>query len=333
MTANPTGLRRRLVLWAAGLSAGVAVVLVLVVNVVIDATADEKVAERVESYTVWTTAAAGVGMALLATALAAWASRRVLEPVAEMARTAADWSEHDLDRRFDLGPPTDEIRALGATLDGLLDKVSQVILGEQRLTSELAHELRSPLTAIRGTADLIAMRPDLDDQLREDVADILDCCQVMADTMTGLLDLARASAAGSTGTASLRDVVASALDAVDGDRVVVSGDLGLVVAVPAALAARALAPVLDNATRLAPHVALRAERRGRWVDVSVSDDGPGVPVGLAETLFEPGRSGGSGSGLGLALSRRIARSVGGDVRLEPPVAGAGATFVVSLPAA
>ena len=333
---DPRGVRRRLVLWAAGLSTAVAVVQVAVVHLVIDRSAPESLAERVEGYTVWSSIGAGVAMVALATGLSAWAGHRVLAPVAEMARTAADWSEHDLDRRFDLGPPTDEILALGQTLDGLLDKVAQAILGEQRLTAELAHELRSPLTAITGTADLIAMRPDLDDELREDVDDIRAQCRAMAATITGLLDLARAAASSGGRTrlavadGALDDALDHALLAVDRDRVTVSGQTGLAVAVPPALAARILAPLLDNATRLAERVVVRAVRRDRWVEVTVSDDGPGVAPELADVVFQPGRSGGAGSGLGLSLARRVARSVGGDVWLAD--GGPGATFVVRLPA-
>lgn len=270
-------------------------------------------------------------MVALATGLAAWASRRALAPVTDMARTAADWSVRDLERRFDLGPPTDELRALGQTLDGLLDRVSRVIVGEQRLTSELAHELRTPLAAIRASADLIAMLPDLDDELRGDVADILGACATMAETMTGLLDLARASRPDGADVSALGDVVEAALASIEGARVAVALDRTLAVAVPVALGARALAPVIDNATRLAVHVTVTATVRGGWVEVSVSDDGPGVPMVLSRTVFEPGRSGRGGSGLGLPLARRIARSVGGDVRLEPPTPAGGAVFVVRLP--
>ena len=75
-----------------------------------------------------------------------------------MAERAADWSEHDLTHRFDLGPPTNELAALGETLDHLLDRVASAILSEQRLTAELAHELRTPLTSIQGSADLALLR-------------------------------------------------------------------------------------------------------------------------------------------------------------------------------
>ena len=66
-------------------------------------------------------ALAGVVIVVITTLAAAWVSRRVLAPVGSMARTAEQWSEHDLDRRFDLGPPRYEIQALGRTLEGLLD--------------------------------------------------------------------------------------------------------------------------------------------------------------------------------------------------------------------
>ncbi|HWI42223.1 MAG TPA: HAMP domain-containing sensor histidine kinase [Nocardioides sp.] len=329
MTLTRAGLHRRLVLWAAGLSGAVALVLVAVVNFVIDATADEAVAERVETYATWSTVAAGAVMVVVATGLAAWASKRALEPVGEMARAASEWSEHALDRRFALGPPTDEIRDLGRTLDLLLDKVAQVIRGEQRLTSELAHELRHPLSAIRATADLMSMRPDLDPQMSEDVGEIVAWCEVMSTTISGLLDLARAN--DRRGSARVEEVVAIALHGRGG--VTCGGDQAMVAAVPADLGARALGPVLDNALRLGSQVRVDAARQGQWIELRVSDNGPGVPDELAGSLFDPGVSGGAGSGLGLALARRVARSVGGDVRLEERPSGTGATFVVALPAA
>ena len=249
-----------------------------------------------------------------------------------MARTAEQWSEHDLERRFDLGAPTNEIRALGHTLDALLDKVAAAIVAEQRLTGELAHELRSPLTAVQGTAQLIAMRDDLDDQLREDVADVLASCQAMAATVTGLLDLARATAsAPREATCLLRDVVDDVRREVDpDDRVVVAVPEATTLGVPRSLAVRALSPVVHNAVTVAHRVEVDAVAEGRLVQVRVRDDGPGVADSVAEGLFEPGRTTGAGSGLGLALARRVARSVQGDVRLQPGPAR-GATFVVALP--
>ena len=80
-----------------------------------------------------------------------------------------------------------------------------------------------------------------------------------------------------------------------------------------------LAPVLDNALRLAAHVTVTARTDGALVHVVVGDDGPGV--GDADVF--------GGSGLGLPLARRVARSLGGDVHLLPD--DRGARFEVVLP--
>lgn len=279
--------------------------------------------------------AAGAIIVLFATALAAWASRRALAPVATMARTAQDWSAHDLDRRFDLGPPTNEIRALGQTLDDLLDKVVRAILTEQRLTSELAHELRTPLTAIHGTAELIALRQDLDPQLREDVEDILRGTRAMAGTITSLLSLARMQSSQATSAdADLATVLEEALlQTGSSGQVLVHLQAPVRVAVAPDLAVRTIAPVLENAVRLADQVSVsvHAEEAGSLVRITVRDNGPGVATEELDAVFVPGHTSGPGSGLGLPLARRIARSVGGDVTLDP-CDGTGASFTVSLPA-
>ncbi|GAA1933429.1 sensor histidine kinase [Nocardioides marmoribigeumensis] len=266
-------------------------------------------------------AVAGVVIVVLTTLAAALVSRRVLAPVTSMARTAEEWSEHDLDRRFDLGPPRNEIEQLGHTLDGLLDKVARAILAEQRLTSELAHELRTPLTTVAAAAELVAQRDDLDEDLRADVEEIRASCRSMAATITSLLEVARALAHG-TGRCDLAETVAEVVRGLGGQdrttvRVPATG-----VAAPADLAARALAPVVDNALRLADHVSVTAEVEDGRVRVLVSDDGPGV--GDQEVFTT--------RGLGLPLARRVARSLGGDVRLRPG-GGPGATFEVVLPTA
>lgn len=290
--------------------------------------------ERNEQAAMVVSIIAGVLLVLMASGSAAWISRRVLSPVEQMARTAGEWSERDLERRFALGPPSNEIRALGNTLDGLLDKVAGVIRAEQRLTSELAHELRTPLTTIHGAVDLLAMRTDVDEQAREDLALIKNASTAMSNTITVLLDVARReSSAVRLDHTSLADL-GSALQ----DLPLVPGelriDLGetLTIDVPRALAIRALAPVVNNALEVADRAHVTARRRGRSIDILVADAGPGIPDAWVDSLFSPGWSGSGGSGLGLPLARRVARSGGGDVTLaERHNEYGGATFAVTFP--
>ncbi len=139
--------------------------------------------------------------------------------------------------------------------------MADAILAEQRLTSELAHELRTPLTAVLATADLVALRGDLDEELRTDIADIQSACRAMAATVTGLLDLARDRSGPVRAGSGLREVVTSVCAEVDPDgRVEARVGAGVDLALSHDLAVRALAPVVRNAVELAHHVLVRTER-------------------------------------------------------------------------
>ncbi|GAA4112140.1 HAMP domain-containing sensor histidine kinase [Knoellia locipacati] len=287
--------------------------------------------ETGEGYALALSVASGLLVVAFSGLVASWVARRALRPVGEMAATAASWSEHDLGRRFDLGPPTTELTALGATLDGLLDQVATAIRAEQRLTAELAHELRTPLTTLQGLTDLTLLRDDLTPPVRRQLEDVATTARSMGQTVTTLLHVARTESATAS-SASLRDVVAAAVDAVgelegsaegsgggagegSGEAPAIRVDVGdHRLGIPHDVAVRALVPVLDNAVvhaGSAIRVTSGAAQRG-FVCVVVEDDGGGVATDL--DIFEPGVST-RGTGLGLALARRVARSAGGDVTL------------------
>lgn len=301
--------------------------------------ADAKAAyERSEHWAL----AATVLLGVLVVALVGWLAwrvvRRALEPVRQMAERAAEWSEHDLSHRFALGPPTTELAALGATLDRLLDRVAQAILSEQRLTAELAHELRTPLTTIAASAEIAQLRPVGDPAVREDLAEIEDAARRMADVITTLLEVARNPMTSAASAASGRASVPDVLERV-GARVLPPLRLAVrvgkdvpSVAAPADLVVRALAPLVDNAVRhAASQVTLTADVVADRVEITVRDDGGGVPVEMRERIFEPGASGSGGTGLGLGIARRVARSLGGEVLLA--AGDRSSCFVLSLPRA
>ncbi|HZT54519.1 MAG TPA: histidine kinase dimerization/phospho-acceptor domain-containing protein, partial [Gaiellaceae bacterium] len=100
----------------------------------------------------------GVIVLALVAAAARWLLASSLRPVRRMTRQAAAWSEHDLDQRFDLGPPHDELTELAATLDGLLDRLAAGLRREQRFSAELSHELRTPLACVLAESELALRR-------------------------------------------------------------------------------------------------------------------------------------------------------------------------------
>lgn len=281
--------------------------------------------------------------------LARRAVGKALQPVADMTAQAADWSEHDLDRRFDLGPPRDELTALSATLDTLLARIAASLRREQRLSAELAHELRTPLTGVRGEAELALADPDAPPQTRA----ALERVVAGTDRMQGVIDtlLAAARGEGERGDSDPADAVREALAAAapaasaagielatggPGDafrgahragRGAAAGDR---VAVEQRLVEQALAPLLANAIRHARgrvEVLVEPTAAGA-VSIVVADDGAGFPAGDVERLFAPGVSEAGGAGLGLPLARRLARAAGGDVTVAP---GAG-RVTLTLPA-
>jgi signal transduction histidine kinase len=270
--------------------------------------------------------------------IARWLVGAALGPVARMTADAADWSERDLDRRFALGPATDELTTLAATLDSLLDRLAAGMRRERRLSSEMSHELRTPLAKVSTQAQLLARAPDMPPERAAEAEAIVRAAEGMREVIEVLMSSARAEADGQPGSSDVGAAVRAAVEAAAEERGVaidVAGDGGRVSA-EQPLVERILAPLLDNATRFArARTTVTVARRAQWLEVAVEDDGPGVAAGEETEIFEPGRrgddTGHDGAGLGLALARRLARSAGGDVDADPHAPGG--RFVVRLPAA
>jgi len=266
-----------------------------------------------------------------------------LRPVAEMTGRAEEWSEHDLDRRFGVGKPRDELSGLAATLDALLGRIAASRRHEQRFSAEMAHELRTPLSGIRGEVELALRQPPPPAELPSVLGRIHGNVVRMATVIDTLMAAARGELDPAQRSADPQAVVEAAVDAAGSGpstspvpRVSLGGGAApRPVAADADLVVRALAPILENAARHARRsVEVRIDEDDDTVAFTVSDDGRGVPVEEAEEIFAPGVRGagsvGPGAGLGLPLARRLARSCGGDVSAEP--SGAGGRFVLRLPA-
>jgi two-component system OmpR family sensor kinase len=263
---------------------------------------------------------------------------KALQPVAEMTRRAADWSEHDLDRRFDLGPPRDELTALSATLDGLLARIASSLRHEQRFSAEMAHELRTPLSGVRGEAEL-ALRGELSEGVRASLEQILRGTERMQTVIETLLRAARGDGSGALGSASAQEAAALAIDTLQpvGERAGVELKLAsattreLRVGAERDIVAQALQPLLENALRHAQAtVSLGISSEHSKIIFDVRDDGAGPGAVDADALFEPGASTVGGAGLGLALARRLARSCGGEVTVD--LSARGGRFILRLPA-
>jgi signal transduction histidine kinase len=274
--------------------------------------------------------------------LSRWMLGRALEPVSRMTADAEAWSASDLDRRFDLGEPYDELTRLAATLDVLLEQIAASLRHEQRFTAELSHELRTPLARISGEAELMLRRDRAPEEYREALASIGRSADTMARTVEALVAAAQQDAGLTRTTSDVRDVVAAAIGNARQNRPSVEIDVVLPpepvrVAVDGELAERMLQPLLDNATRYAGStVTVTIDRKSTVASIGVADDGLGVGEEERDSIFEPGSrgraaAGHNGAGLGLALAQRLARSAGGAITAEPDEAGG--RFTLRLPLA
>lgn len=268
-----------------------------------------------------------VFVATIGVVLARRAVQMALRPVADMTTQAAEWSVHDVDRRFGLGEPRDELTALAATLDGLLGRSAAALRHEQRFSAEMAHELRTPLSGVRGEAELALSLALTEAQLREALEQVLAGTERMAAVIDTLLVAARREGAGPLGSSDAAAVVRALADE---PRVQVRAPAEAVtVGADHELVAAALHPILENALRHARRrVTVAIERDGGEVIVSVTNDGDALEPDDVERIFAPGISGTGGAGLGLALARRLARAAGGDVVAVAP----GPRFELRLPA-
>jgi two-component system OmpR family sensor kinase len=300
--------------------------------------------EQTRSTALLASLALGGAVLLLVGLAARWLLASSLRPVARMTRLASEWSERDLERRFAVGDPRDELTELAATLDALLGRLAASLRREQRFSAELSHELRTPLSRVIAETELALRAPRAPEEYRSALELIRANAEQLSRTIDALVAAARhesgalrgtsdafavagAAAEACSGLAAERDVVVEVEPPQQPVRLGVEGDL----------AERVLQPVVENACRYGrARVRVSISRRDEGVVYRIADDGPGVDDAEREQIFEPGERGGagaangSGAGLGLALARRLARSVTGEVTA---VAERGGVFLVRLPAA
>jgi signal transduction histidine kinase len=301
---------------------------------------------RVERMALLGTVAFTALMLLVVGLVGQWALNAAFRPVSRMTAEAEAWSTTDLDKRFEMGDPHDEVTQLAHTLDALLDRLAASLRRERRFSAEISHQLRTPVAKIKAEAEL-ALRRERDPIYYQDaLRSVVRSADQMASTVETLMAAAEEEGSLARGRAEVEEVMHDLAAGVE----VLASDHGvfltvgpsaenLSVGVGSDIAAQIVLPVLENACRFARTKAhLGVERRGKEVLFVVEDDGPGVREEERDRIFEPGvrgsaaraRSAGSrGAGLGLSLARRLARAASGDVEIAPT--DVGARFIIRLP--
>ncbi|GAA1768500.1 sensor histidine kinase [Agromyces humatus] len=281
---------------------------------------------------------------IIAAALVGWlVSGRLLAPIRRLRETAERITATASSDRVEV-QGNDDVSQLARTFNDMLDRLDSALEGQRRLLDDVGHELKTPITIVRGHLEL------LDPNSPADVAETRTLAIDELDRMADLVaDISSAQQAGSlrdlalepTDVAALtRNVIAKA-QAIEGAEVAE----GPIAAGTAVLdSARVTQALLQLATNATTHGGGDLTIGSRIVDVgdgestvdfSVADRGPGIPKEAQSAVFERFRRvdvgrGVKGSGLGLSIVQAIARTHGGRVELAS-TPGFGATFTLVLP--
>jgi signal transduction histidine kinase len=289
----------------------------------------------------------GIGLPLLLVlvGLTVWRlTGRALRPVAEMSEEADRISALALDRRLTLPAAADELHELATTLNDMLERLEGSAIRQRRFVADASHELKSPLATMRTMVEVAAREGrDTDASLLDDLAAEIQRMQALVSDLLYRarhgeshsrvrreevdLDQVAVAAAGTLGANTELQVHTTDINPV---RVIGDPDRLM----------RLVRNLTDNAGRHAVStVWLATSVQGEEAVLTVADDGPGVPAGEAERIFERfvrldesrARDTG-GAGLGLAVARAIARDHGGSLVMKDK-GERGATFEIRLPAA
>jgi signal transduction histidine kinase len=284
-----------------------------------------------------------VAIVLLGFVIVFYATRKMLGRVSEITEAASRIGQSDLSSRVPDTRGNDEIGHLARTLNHMLDRIESTVHQLHTITDSLAHDLRSPLTAIRGKLET-ALASDVGADHAESIASAIDELDRLTEFLNTSLDVAEAKADAlrlSLTDMDLDELVRGMIDLYEpsmsdkGLGVQIRSAGSIKVLADPALLHRVIANLLDNELKHLPAsslvcVSLRAD--DHMATLTVEDNGPGFDAEIGRHLFErrvKGRAS-RGHGLGLAFVEAVVRVHGGSVTAVNRSEG-GAQLTVTLP--
>jgi signal transduction histidine kinase len=269
---------------------------------------------------------------LLAFGGGALISSGLLRRVEAISRTARAIMEGNLSQRVPLRGVDDEFDHLAESLNAMLDRLERSIESMRQVSSDIAHDLRTPLTRLRQRLELGRHKPRSQDELRAAIDRSVAEVDAILETFGALLRIAQAESSAHRDhfrpmdlSELLNDVAELYQPMAEEKRQDFSVDVapGLHLFGDRELVGQMVANLIENAMRHSParaSVALRAARRGDDIEIVVADTGPGIPMAERDKVFrrfyrlEASRTT-PGSGLGLSLVAAVAALHGAEIML------------------
>ncbi len=280
-----------------------------------------------------------------------WISSRSLRSVDEMTQAARSIGANNLNGRLPVPHTRDEISRLAEAWNEMLGRIEESFVRMQRFTADAAHEFRTPLAALRTTADLSLKRERDPEEYREALTQVSVIAERMNQLAEDLLSIARGDHAPARQTVERVDFISLVRGVTtEMQPLFEDKDLHLDVNLPSKAVSihaeadglrRIVAILLDNALKYSHTggtVALTVEEDSQGLIMAVSDTGSGIPPESLNRIFDrfyrvdasrDRKSG--GYGLGLAIAQQIARAHQGHI-VASSVVGRGSSFRLTLPA-
>jgi two-component system heavy metal sensor histidine kinase CusS len=280
--------------------------------------------------------------------IARWMSRIVTRPLINTAQTIGEVDEWNLNRRIDVGQLPDELKPVGERLNTMLGRLEEAFGRQRQFLADSAHELRTPVAALRTGIEVALHRERTAPELKEVLQRSLTSIERLSDLVQDLLSIAKSGAQSPEAlvkvdvTRMLHDRIHELQSLADKKGVTLAGEISIdSLALP--LPVRAFSTIITNLLENA----LRHTDRGGKVKllascpdqllIEVTDDGCGIAAEHLPRIFEPfyqsdaSRKNASGNlGLGLYLVRLNVLRMGGRISCRSEV-GKGTSFLIELP--
>lgn len=286
---------------------------------------------------------------LIFSAVVGWfLARRELRDVEQVTLTAERITHGDYSHRVRIKRDTLEVKKLSDAFNVMLDRIQALIKGMKEVTDDVAHDLRSPLTRIRGQAEMALVGEKSADYYRDTAASTIEECDTLIDMINTMLDITEVEAgvdAAPQETVAINDLIRSACELFE--PVAAEKDIKLT----AVLAdtqpylrgdkhkiQRIVTNLIENGikyNRPGGRVTVTATSDAQWLNIRVEDTGQGIAEKDRHRVFDRFYRGDTsrsepGLGLGLSLVKAIVWASGGDIQVES-VLNQGSCFTVRLP--
>lgn len=290
-----------------------------------------------------------IAAGLLVAAVGGWfIAGNILGPIDRVTITAQQITRaRDLGRRIDVPETMDEVGRLATTFNEMLARIEELFRAQQRFVADVSHELRSPLTALRGNLDLLKRDVTQDAHERAQMMEAMDSETArMSRLVSDLLLLARQDAGVPMAKhpieldTLLLEVFRQAQVVAKGVKLTLGAEDQAIIVGDRDRLKQVLLNLVDNAIKYTPHngeVTLSLTKDDVWVRIAVQDSGIGIASDNLPNLFDRfyrvdkarARDAG-GSGLGLAIAKSVVDAHNGKITVESKL-GKGSTFTVWLP--